>query len=107
MNSAKKTPRIHNAQQQQRGAFYFTSLWRCAARMRRKLVFNFDLSSWVKEKGSFVDEDARFYEWTWKIKDFISPAREITILRTLIEAMDDFTEKCYGDLEWRHVALLP
>jgi hypothetical protein len=71
--------------------------------------FNFDLSSWVKVRGSATLDDERFNIWTSKIREFIRTTREISVDEALSNAVDGFTEQCYyhGDLEWRHVALLP
>jgi hypothetical protein len=72
------------------------------------IEFNFDLSSWGKEKGSAFEDDPRFDDWTKKINDFLA-TRELNVHTTLVEAVDGLVSKLYvhRDLDWRHVGLLP
>jgi hypothetical protein len=72
------------------------------------IEFNFDLSSWGKEKGSAFEDDASFDVWTTKINDFMK-TRQLTAETTLVEAVDGLVSKLYvhRDLDWRHVGLLP
>jgi hypothetical protein len=74
-----------------------------------EIVFNFDLSSLGKVRGSSILDDDRFNVWMERIKEFIRATGDISVQDTLDEAVDEFTRKCYyhDDLEWRHVALLP
>jgi hypothetical protein len=72
------------------------------------VCFDFDVSNWSRLPSSGLLSDPRFDAWTTKIHALIRNL-DITVDKVLNDAVKELARNKYvhGDLEWRHVGLLP